>query len=394
MPAAAPERYASVACIVAWLSVALPILADPVRLPDSAELSAVFGLKMQKFAYREVHSGAEVSTWTQRMDRWTNGLYPYISSADLNEDGIPDIFIICQGFANELYLSNGQYLDYTAVTDADTQYGVLVSSTLDSRDAVFADFNGDSRDDIFIANGWNNDVDDYNELYLSQDGGGFVVASSGGLFGPILELAKESVSAVANDFNADGRTDLLVITNADASFCENELYYAVEGGGFERQQSGLPLTSLEVSWRKPKKVLVADFNRDGRGDVFVAMHPSTPSVLVLTDSGAASGFRAVDESDPEYMLTGEGLTTQHTMLDALSADWNSDGLADLFLATNGPNRLYLSNSDAGSGFQLATGPIVDQNIENRGISTADFNNDGLSPCLPIRTLTFDSLWRV
>ena len=110
-----PERYASVA-IVAWLSVALPILADPVRLPDSAELSGVFDLKMQKFAYREVHSGAEVSTWTQRMERY-HDLYPYISSADLNEDGIPDIFIICQGIAARFAKEKEKLLMIT------TQYG-------------------------------------------------------------------------------------------------------------------------------------------------------------------------------------------------------------------------------------------------------------------------------
>jgi hypothetical protein len=179
------------------------------------------------------------------------------------------------------------------------------------------------------------------------------------------------------DANGDGSDDLLVTKGgnglpAGSAEYQPQLYFS-DGRGACRQAPADALPALPIS---AGAVAVADFDRDGRLDVFIGgrvepgRYPSAPMSALLRNCGG----RFEDVTDRVApMLRHVGMVTA-----ALWSDVDSDGWPDLLIALDwGPVKYFHNRKGLGfedwsskAGFASAgTGWWT-------SIAAADFNGDG------------------
>jgi hypothetical protein len=188
-----------------------------------------------------------------------------------------------------------------------------------------ADVNGDRRDDVFI--GGSGGVP--GKLFVQQKEGRFVEATTGQPW--VADKAYDDWGAVFFDANGDGKPDLYVTSGGyelptTSALLQDRLYINKGGGVFVRDSAALPvmLTSTQT-------VRVADFNGDGRPDLFVGGRLSprnypypVRSYLLRNDGGR---FTDVTREVAPDLATPHGMVT-----DAVWTDFNGDGKLDLVIA--------------------------------------------------------------
>lgn len=206
------------------------------------------------------------------------------------------------------------------------------------------DFNGDGKTDLMPVNNYT-----ISGIYFAGSNG-FVNQR----FSSILVTATTYVS----DYNGDGLPDLLVLKTAGTG----QLYFC-NGRGFN---SPVPLSGLQYN-TNGKGVWIADFNGDGRADIF-SVTGSAGYVCLANGNGF----------DPYRQVSGLSLQLNQTFV----ADFNGDGQADIFSGGYTGGQLYLSDFSHTSSFQpaITTGGITLSNTYANNM-VADFNSDGLTDIL-------------
>ena len=168
---------------------------------------------------------------------------------------------------------------------------------------VAADFNGDGRQDLAVANQYENAV----SILLGKPDASYAprVDYAAGLYPHAL---------VAADFSGDGRLDLGVVSPGAGTVS----VLIGNGDGTFQTHSDHSVGSYPVA------ILAADFNGDQRADLAVLNKgDSTVSILLGVGDGTFEGQRAITvDTNPVAMATG---------------DFNVDGKPDLVTANNNRN---------------------------------------------------------
>ncbi|MBI1790396.1 MAG: VCBS repeat-containing protein [Acidobacteria bacterium] len=146
---------------------------------------------------------------------------------------------------------------------------------------------------------------------------------------------------VAADFNGDGRPDLFVLR-----WLKDAALYLNRGGGLfsdSTAQSG-----LQGIRGRSFSALSFDYDRDGRLDLLVSAHAPFDDVarsLLQPEFKPAAHtprlFHNRGEGSFEDVTAAAGLTTCYGTMQALAADLDSDGYPDLLLVNGSPDALRL-----------------------------------------------------
>jgi enediyne biosynthesis protein E4 len=375
---------------------------------------------------------------------------------DYNGDGRPDIFFTngartpsleksSAAFANRLYRNDGQ-MRFTDVTDAAGVQGVGYAMG-----AAAADYDNDGHVDLFVAGVRQN------QLLRNHGNGRFedVTTRAG------IASGAWAVAGGWLDYDNDGRLDLLVVhyvqwspeTNRSCGdeargiriYCDPRVFRGLPNRLYRNRGDG---TFEDVSARsgllahvgKGMSVAFADFNHDGRLDIFVT-NDTVPNFLFrnngdgtfaetalhagvsVTDSGRAISSMGTDFQDydndgwedihltalagetfPLFRNDGQGAFVEETQSSGMArltvkssgwcsivADIDNDGWKDIFTANSHVNdrigefqsiAFKQSNSlfinDGRGRFRDATtsAGLATAVAAHRGCGVADFNADG------------------
>ena len=266
------------------------------------------------------------------------------SCADFNNDGLPDIVLTGWGKTLKLFQNQGQF------RFADMTATIELQGMADANQALWLDANNDGFLDIFITDEHhgnrlfiNNRTDRFQETPWSE---GFVDSSV-------------SQGAVAADFDKDGDTDIYVANwhSADMLLLNNG------EGSFLKARLDLPTLMQNSS---SNSAAIGDINNDGTLDLLVAGHGGRVFVYRNFSDARDMSFYS-DTTHAFYRIS-------NPVYGILLEDFNQDGWLDVFLAVReGSNRLYLNDGNGGFQDEFDTDG---QKGYSTGCAAADIDADG------------------
>ena len=257
-----------------------------------------------------------------------------LTPADFNGDGKPDVAV-----AN-IFSGKVTVLPGAAAGGFGTATSLSVGAS--PRSLTVGDFNLDGRQDLAIAK---SDVNfgDGVTILLGDGAGGFTAAPEVGA-GPLPYYV------TAGDFNRDDRPDLAVVNLSPGAV---SILLGDGRGGFG------PRTSYPVG-TSPEFAAVGDFNNDGKPDVAVS-NMNSNNVSVLLGNGAGGLAAAVNfpvGANPQGLAGG---------------DFDGDGRQDLIVTNSGADSVSLLLGNGAGGFGAATDFAV--GARPSFVAVADLNGD-------------------
>ena len=247
-----------------------------------------------------------------------------LETGDVNGDGLPDVVVTRltyppahMTFPIGILLGDGD----GGFTDGSRLWSGPAARTEHGRQILIADFNGDHRNDIFVADhGY--DAEPFpghpNTLALSTADGKLVDAS-----GNMPPESGFSHSAAAADVNHDGSVDIYVGNLCCGDHTPPEILLNDGSGHFTRRLDLLPPELQDTSTRTYTRTLFVDANSDGAPDLVLGASNQTPTSIVLLNDGTGR-FRTVANALPPKPFGPSGI-----LISLASFDINSDGRPDL-----------------------------------------------------------------
>jgi len=271
--------------------------------------------------------------------------------------------------ANENSEQSG--LQYLTADDAALNYVGTPSQTFTGGGGAYVtDFNNDGWPDVLLLGGRMNGTDHRRPVLYKNIRGKFEPSAAL----PVNTIHnKTTTGALFFDYDYDGWDDLLLLAQGDrAVFLQNN------NGTFQRKEVG-----LEDRFENPVGASAADYDRDGRLDVFVFQNGDW---LNTTPAGYNQPDRSiiVDNGNPNrlYRWNGSGFERTEEVgiggdrwsLAASFVDLNNDGWPDMHVANDfNHDQIYINNQD-GTFEDVQLDRVTNRNGMSSEIE--DINGDG------------------
>ena len=256
--------------------------------------------------------------------------------ADYNGDGRPDM-AIANGVDGtiSIHLGNG---------DGTFQARTTYAGSTDADHMVTADFNGDGKADLAVSS--------YNGANIKVLMGG----GDGSFAAPTTYSLVNAYGLAAADMDGDGKVDL-VASEAFGGGASTLVVYKGDGNGSFTQTTAIATGSTNID-----DLCVVDVNHDGNMDVVTANYGDS-NIGVFLGNGDNT-FQAVQK----YTTINQPFTLE-------AADMNGDGITDIVTGSPVSQRVGVMLGSASGTFTAAT--TITGIVGVYGVDTGDINNDGV-----------------
>jgi hypothetical protein len=273
------------------------------------------------------------------VDYPTGGNSWSVVTADLNDDGTPDIVVLNSDTDTaSVLLANG---DGTFSAKVDYSTGRYPTSI------VVGDFDGNGAPELAVANNESNTV----SVLLNHGDGTFAEKVD-------YPTGNDPTTVVAADFDGDDVFDL-VVTNTDSNEASDTDSVSVllnHGDGTFAEKVDYP------TGNSPEAMAVGDFNNDDSLDLLVGNASNDPASVLLGngDGTFTAGTELLEDCKPVRFIIG---------------DWDADGKADLAMPGCGDDKLRVLLGEGDGTFTLK-GEYPSGGL-TASLASADLNGDGV-----------------
>jgi enediyne biosynthesis protein E4 len=222
--------------------------------------------------------------------------------------------------------------------------------------AAWGDYDNDGHLDLIVTAG-NPDIT-HNVLYHNNGDGTFSPITSGAIYEDTSLFGFHAPSW--GDYDSDGFLDLFI----GGHDVHNRLFHNNGDGSFTRIMSGVLVDAPSDSEGRAS----VDYDNDGDLDLFVSNASTYTNALYRNDGNGV--FTPVMN---ELTSRVEGTAA------VCWADYNSDGLLDLFLANHQKNSLYHNNGDGTFTSIIDSAVVADTILPTEFFASCawgDYDNDG------------------
>jgi hypothetical protein len=266
----------------------------------------------------------------------------YLATADFNGDAKPDLAVANNNIA--VLMGNG---DGTFSSEID-YHGTGMDAFL-----ATGDFNGDGKVDLVSVGGT------MLAVLLGNGDGTFGLART-------LSFTGTPTAIAVGDFNHDGKSDLAVTVSG-----ANPGVSVLLGNGDGSFQAAIPYSF----GTNPVRVAVADFNGDGNPD------------MAVIDSTSSTVFLLLGNGDGSFQIP-DGITVGFQPVDLRIDDVDLDGHPDIVVLNRGWNDVSILLGVGDGTFRPAINWGASEAPET--VMVGDFNRDG-SPDLAMQDISGISL---
>nr|WP_299071882.1 VCBS repeat-containing protein [uncultured Allomuricauda sp.] len=298
-------------------------------------------------------SGISFSNTITTSDTFNYNTYPYIymgggvALGDINNDNLTDVFLTGNMVPNKLYLNKGnmQFEDI----------GAEVSIEGDSRwytGVTMVDINTDGWLDIYVCvSGLGNKTQ--NQLFVnngpSAESGQVSFTEMAANYG--IADKSNSIQSTFFDADNDGDLDLYVCNYPTIPLTMPNLFYfdkmqlrtPSESGHLYRNEGNGKFTDITeesgvLNFGLSLGVVASDFNNDGWKDLYVSNDFYVPDYFYI-NNGDGTFSEQIKETTRQTSMFGMGVD---------AADFNNDGLIDLFQVDMTPEDHYRAKTNMAS----------------------------------------------
>jgi hypothetical protein len=214
-----------------------------------------------------------------------------------------------------------------------------------------------------------------------------LLLSSGGLVRAQSTWDAQDYDLYSGDFDGDGYADILYIAKSASN---SSGIARSDGTRADIAWQSWPSNFLGIQWSgNAYNVIVADFNGDGKADIFLqSVVPGNSFLLLTSSAGQVAGIsQTIPESTMGLLWSAD---QHHIIAGAFGGAINGFAKAGLFLqatASAGINAVVLSDSN---GMFTAASPAqtwsdgylgFKWSSQNANVYSGDFNGDGLADLL-------------
>lgn len=300
-------------------------------------------------------TGSMTPDFTTIVDFTTGGKPVSVLVKDFNMDGKPDIAAGDQDSAVCIFINNTITGDTTAAfsTNYDFDGGLAVFF------AATADFNGDGKPDIVSVDG-----NDTACVFINTTAPGASVPSF--TTRTDFQTLDQSDGVSTGDLNLDGKPDFAVANFDTMSVFLNTTTLGSSTPGFSSR------FDFPVEDGSPAAVIIADMNCDGKPDVITSnIQNNTLSVFINTTSPGSPVPVFLSRKDFSTLLVPQNLAI---------ADVNGDGKPDMLAANAGSDSISVFINRTGVGIEPASFTNNDFSMQSGSapisVISQDFNGDG------------------